>query len=52
MEIIITVGIIAFSAFVIYKKLKKSSKGECTCGSCSSHCPMYKNKEEIKINKK
>lgn len=46
MEVIITLGIIGFASFIIYKSFKKSSKGECNCGSCSSHCPMYKDKNK------
>lgn len=48
MEIIITIGIIGFAAFILYKNLRKSAKGNCNCGSCSSHCPMYKNKDKDK----
>ncbi|MEQ8153791.1 MAG: FeoB-associated Cys-rich membrane protein [Clostridiaceae bacterium] len=44
-EILITGAIIAFSILIIFKSLKKSSKGECNCGSCSSSCPKYKTKD-------
>lgn len=50
MEIIITTVIIAFAAFIIYRKFKKTSKGECDCGTCSSHCPKYE-EHTLKINK-
>lgn len=42
-EIIITaiIGICAVTIF--YKNLKKKAQGKCDCGSCSSHCPNYKN---------
>lgn len=42
MEILVTIIIIAVAAYIIYKNFKKSSKGQCNCGSCSSHCPKYK----------
>lgn len=42
MEIIATIVIGLFAVFIIYKNIKKSSKGDCNCGSCSSHCPKYK----------
>lgn len=44
MEVIITLIIVAFSAFILYKNINKSSKGDCNCGSCSKHCPSYKDK--------
>lgn len=40
-EIIITIAILAAAGFIFYKNVKKSSKGECNCGSCSAHCPKY-----------
>ncbi|AYE33315.1 FeoB-associated Cys-rich membrane protein [Clostridium septicum] len=46
MEIVITVAIIGFSAYIIYKNVRKSSKGGCNCGNCSSHCPMYNDKNK------
>lgn len=52
MEIIITLGIIFFTAFVVYRTFKKSSTGNCNCGTCSTNCPMYKDKDTtIKIQK-
>lgn len=48
MEVIITIGIVGFAAFIIYRSFNKSSKGECNCGSCSNHCPMYKDKDRNK----
>lgn len=47
MEIIITILLLGIAIFIFYKNLKKSTKGECNCGSCSSSCPMY-NKEKNK----
>lgn len=41
MEIIITVIVITIAIFIFYKNLKKSTSGECNCGSCSSGCPKY-----------
>ena len=42
MEIFITILIILIAVFIIYKNIRKSSKGYCNCGSCSSHCPKNK----------
>lgn len=42
MEVIVAIAIGLFAAFIIYKNIKKSSKGDCNCGSCSSHCSKYK----------
>ena len=50
MEILITIIIILLAIFIIFKNLSKSSKGNCNCGSCSSHCPKYKEKEDDGIN--
>lgn len=48
MEILITIGIVILAAFIIYKNIKKSSKGECNCGSCSSKCPKFDEKNKDK----
>lgn len=48
MEILITLGIIALALYIIYKSVRKSSKGGCNCNSCSSNCPMHKD-EKLKI---
>lgn len=48
MEIIITVIVITIAIFIFYKNLKKSTSGECNCGSCSASCPkntMHKDKK-------
>ncbi|WP_072985687.1 FeoB-associated Cys-rich membrane protein [Clostridium cavendishii] len=45
MEIFITILIVLLAIFIILKNIKNSSKGQCNCGSCSSHCPKYKNKK-------
>ncbi|MBP1888857.1 ferrous iron transport protein B [Clostridium moniliforme] len=42
MEIIITAGIVILAAFIIYKNVKKSSSGQCNCGSCNKNCPSRK----------
>ncbi|MFQ7596451.1 FeoB-associated Cys-rich membrane protein [uncultured Clostridium sp.] len=42
MEIIITAILIIASVYIIFKNIKKSSKGDCNCGNCSSSCPKYK----------
>jgi heterodisulfide reductase subunit C len=53
MEILITLIIVALAAYIIFKTVRKSSKGSCSCGSCSSSCPMNKDKEStLKIEKK
>jgi len=46
MEILITLVILSGAIYIIYKNIKKSSKGECNCGTCSKTCPARKNKEE------
>ena len=43
MEIFVTIIIVLIASLIIYNNIKKSSKGDCNCGSCSSHCPKYKN---------
>lgn len=48
-EILITALIAIFAVYILGKNIKKkASGGGCDCGSCSSHCPSYKDKE---INK-
>lgn len=48
-EILITLVILTLAGTIIYKNIKKSSKGECNCSSCDEHCPKYgENKIEIK----
>lgn len=42
MEIFITVIIVAAAVFILYKNIKNKKNGGCNCGSCSSHCPQYK----------
>ncbi|MDV4150482.1 FeoB-associated Cys-rich membrane protein [Clostridium sp. AL.422] len=52
MEILITLVIVALAAYILFKTFHKSSKGSCSCGSCSDHCPMYKdNSNALKIKK-
>lgn len=41
-EIVVTSIIVASSAYILYKNIKKKATGGCDCGSCSSHCPSYK----------
>lgn len=45
MEILITILILSLSIFIIYKNIRKSTKGECSCSNCSSTCPKYINKK-------
>lgn len=47
-EIIFTILIIAIAVFIFYKNLKKSTSGECNCGSCSKSCPKYMMNKEKK----
>ncbi len=52
MEILITALIVAFALYILVKSAKKKLKGgDCECGSCSSHCPMYDDKKEDKKDK-
>lgn len=45
-EIFITIAIAAFAVVILVKSAKKKASGQCDCGSCSSQCPMYKNKKQ------
>jgi hypothetical protein len=47
-EITFTVIVIAIAGYIFYKNLKKSTSGECNCGSCSSSCPKYSFHKEKK----
>ncbi|WP_374118966.1 FeoB-associated Cys-rich membrane protein [Clostridium sp. OS1-26] len=42
-EIIVTSIIVIAAVCIFYRNLKKKGSGSCDCGSCSSHCPNYKN---------
>lgn len=42
LEILITILIVILAAFLLFKNLKKKSKG-CNCGSCTSKCPNFAN---------
>lgn len=42
MEIAIAIIILIIAIFIIYKNVKKTSKGECNCGTCSKSCPSRK----------
>lgn len=41
-EIVIAALIGGCAIYIFYKNLKKKAQGKCDCGSCSSHCPNYK----------
>lgn len=41
-EIVITAVIVLAAVYIIYKNIRKSTSGQCNCGSCSSHCQYYK----------
>ena len=43
-EILVTLMIVAFAGYVIYKKLKTTSTGNCGCGNCSTN---QKNKNSL-----
>lgn len=45
MEIIITALIAGAAIFILWRSAKRKAKGECECGSCSEHCPMYEKKK-------
>ena len=52
MEILITLVIVFLAIYILFKNFYKSSKGGCSCGNCSDHCPMYENKSNtLKIQK-
>lgn len=42
LEILITILIVILATFLLFKNLKKKSKG-CNCGSCTSKCPNFVN---------
>lgn len=46
-EILITLILVAVSAFILYKNIKKKASGNCDCGSCSTHCPNYDKEHKI-----
>lgn len=42
MEIIITAAIVAVALFVLIRKVKATSKGDCTgCSACDTDCSIY-----------
>ncbi|HCJ56820.1 MAG TPA: FeoB-associated Cys-rich membrane protein [Clostridiaceae bacterium] len=45
MEIVIAVSIVAAAVFIFYRSAKKKTSGNCDCGSCTSHCPLYEDKK-------
>lgn len=54
LEILITIAICLFAGFVIFKSIKNSSKGNCSCGDCnhcSNGCTDDKNKFTDDIKK-
>lgn len=48
LQIIITVAIIAFAVYLLFKNVKKNASGQCDCGCCSSHCSKYKSEAQEK----
>lgn len=48
MEYIITIIIFALVAFILFKNLKKSAKGECNCAGCTAKCSKRKAPSEVK----
>ena len=51
MEYIITAIIILFVAFIIFKNLRKSAKGECHCSGCTSQCGKRQSPSKVKTLK-
>lgn len=49
MEIVITLGILGLSLYIVVNKFKKASKGDCSCASCDTGCPVYDEKKTQKI---
>ncbi|WP_349676627.1 FeoB-associated Cys-rich membrane protein [Clostridium sp. UBA1652] len=47
-EILITIVLVILSGYIIYRNIKKSSKGECNCSDCDTHCSKYEDKIKIK----
>ncbi|MEG2288573.1 MAG: FeoB-associated Cys-rich membrane protein [Clostridium sp.] len=50
-EIIITLLIVGFAGFILYKKIGTKTGG-CDCGSCTSKCPNFVTKVDNKIDDK
>lgn len=50
MEFLFGAIIIGCAGYILFKNLRKKSSGNggCSCGSCSSHCPEYKDKDKDK----
>lgn len=46
MEILITVIIVGAAGLILYKNIKSKKTGGCNCGSCSSHCSLYKTQKK------
>lgn len=51
MEYVITAIIIVIVAFIIFKNLRKSAKGECNCSGCTSKCGKRKAPSKVKALK-
>lgn len=43
-EILISGIIILAAVYILYRSVKRKAQGKCDCGSCSSHCPNYVDK--------
>lgn len=44
MQYIVTAIIIIAVVYILFKNIKKSAKGSCSCsGTCSAKCPKIKN---------
>lgn len=46
LEIIITLGIVVATIYILYNNFKKKKNSTCNCSGCSSQCPMYKDKKK------
>ena len=49
MEIVITLGILGLSLYIMVNKFRKTGKGDCSCSSCDTGCPVYDDKKDNKI---
>lgn len=49
MEIVITLGILGLSLYIMVNKFRKTGKGDCSCSSCDTGCPVYDDKKGSKI---
>jgi ferrous iron transport protein B len=41
-ELVVTLIIVTAAISILARSIKRKTKAECDCGSCSAHCPNYK----------